>query len=139
MIMRTLIPFACALALGAAGLAAAAPPALFAQSQPGMWELSGLQGAKAPARLCIGDLAQLAQIEHRGRGCKQQAIRSAATSATFTYECSGTDFGRTDIKLVTPRNFQIVSQGIAGGLPFAHTVQARRLGDCQAKAAPSRH
>ena len=137
--MRTLIPFACILAFGAAGLATAAQPALFGQSQPGMWELSGMQGARAPARLCIADLSQLAQIEHRGRGCRQRAIREAPTSATFTYECSGADFGRTDIKLVTPRNFHIVSQGIAGGLPFAHTVQARRVGDCQAKAAPSRH
>ena len=137
--MRTLIPFACAIAFGAAGLAVAAPPELFSKSQPGMWELSGMQGTRAPARLCLADLSQLAQVEHRGRGCKQKAIREAATSATFTYECSGTDFGRTEINFVTPRNFRIVSQGIAGGLPFAHTVQARRLGDCQPKVAPSGH
>ena len=137
--MRTLIPFACVVALGAAGLAVAASPAVFGQSQPGMWELSGMQGSKAPARLCLADLSQLAQVEHRGRGCKQKAIREGATSATFTYECSGSDFGRTEINFVTPRNFKIVSQGIAGGLPFAHTVQARRLGDCQQKPAPSRH
>ena len=137
--MRTLIPFACALALGAAGLAAAATPALFGKSQPGMWELSGMQGTRVPARLCIADLTQLAQIEHRGRGCKQEAIRETATAATFTYQCAPNDYGSSEIKLVTPRNFRIVSQGIAGGLPFAHTVQARRLGDCEAKSAPSRH
>ena len=87
----------------------------------------------------MGDLAQLAQIEHRGRGCKQKAIRETATSATFAYECSGKDFGRSEIKFVTPRNFRIVSQGIAGGLPFAHTVQARRVGDCEQKTQPSAH
>ena len=136
--MRTLIPFAFALAFGA-GLAAAAPPALFAKSQPGLWELSGLQGTKAPARLCIADLSQLAQVEHRGRSCKPKAIRGDSNSATFTYECSAKDFGSTDIDFVTPRSFRIVSQGIAGGLPFAHTVQARRIGDCPTKPAPSRH
>src|SRR5688500_4421249 len=136
--MRTSIPFACALALGAAGLAAAAPPALFAQSQPGMWELSGMQGSKVPARLCLADLSQLAQVEHRGRGCKQKAIRESGTAATFTYECAPNEYGRSELTLVTPRNFRIVSQGIAGGLPLAHTVQARRLGDCQPGSAPSR-
>lgn len=137
--MRTLIPFACAMALGAAGVAIAAPLAVFGKSQPGIWELSGMQGARVPARLCLADLSQLALVEHRGRGCKQKAIRETPASATFTYECSGTDFGRTEINFVTPRNFRIVSQGIAGGLPFAHTVQARRIGDCPAKAVPSGH
>lgn len=137
--MRTLIPTACALAFGAAGLALAAPAALFGESQPGLWELSGMQGTRAPERLCLADLSQLAQIEHRGRGCKPKAIRESATAATFTYECAPNDYGRSEIKLVTPRNFRIVSQGIAGGLPFAHTVQARRVGDCEQKPAPSRH
>jgi hypothetical protein len=136
--MRELFSFVALLALGG-GLATAAPLALFGNSQPGLWELSGMQGSRVPARLCIADLTQLAQIEHRGRSCKRTAIRQAAGSATFTYECAPNEYGRSEIKMVTPRNFKIVSQGIAGGLPFSHTVQARRLGDCQPKSAPSRH
>lgn len=136
--MRVLAISVVALVLGG-GLATAAPLALFGKSQPGMWELSGMQGARAPARLCVADLAQLAQIEHRGRGCKLKPIREDASSVTFTYECSGKDFGRSEVSFVTPRNFKIVSQGIAGGLPFSHTVQARRLGECEPKSAPSRH
>lgn len=136
--MRVSVFSAVALLLGA-GVAAAAPLALFGKSQPGMWELSGMQGARGPARLCVADLAQLAQVEHRGRGCKQKPVRETASSVTFTYECSAKDFGRSDVYFVTPRNFKIVSQGIAGGLPFSHTVQARRLGECQPKPAPSRH
>ena len=136
--MRVLIPFLGAAALGA-GVATAAPLALFGKSQPGMWELSGMQGSRAPARLCVADLALLAQVEHRGRGCKQKPLRESANSATFTYECSAKDFGQSEIRFVTPRNFKIVSQGIAGGLPFSHTVQARRLGDCQPNSAHSRH
>ncbi len=136
--MRMLAISAIALVLGG-GLAAAAPVALFAKSQPGIWELSGMQGARGPERICVADLAQLAQVEHRGRGCKQKPIRETAASVTFTYECSAKDFGRSEVYFVTPRNFKIVSQGIAGGLPFSHTVQARRLGDCEPKSAPSRH
>ena len=136
--MRVVIPFVVALVLGG-GLATAAPLALFGKSQPGMWELSGMQGARVPARQCLVDLAELAQIEHRGHGCKQKPIRETASSITFTYECSVKDFGRSEVYFVTPRNFKIVSQGISGGLPFSHTVQARRLGDCEPESAPSRH
>jgi hypothetical protein len=135
--MRAMLSFSALVALGAAAIAA--PPALFRQSQPGLWEFSGIQGTRAPARLCLRDLAQLAQVEHRGRHCKQQALREGSNFATFSYECSSKDFGRSEISFVTPRNFKIVSQGIAGGLPFAHTVQARRIGDCEAKSAHSRH
>ena len=128
----------CGAALAAAGLAAA-PPAMFGKSQPGLWELDGIEGSRVPTRLCIADLSQLAQVEHRGRGCKQQAIRDTATSATFTYECAPNEFGRTKIDYVTSKNFRIVSQGISGGLPFAHSVQARRVGDCAPKSAPPAH
>ena len=92
-----------------------------------------------PARLCLADLMELARVEHRGRACKQRTLRKSATSVTISYECSGSDFGRSEIDYVTSKNFKIVSQGIAGGLPFAHTVQARRLGDCEPKVAPSAH
>jgi hypothetical protein len=136
--VRPIVLAACGAAL-AAGLAAAAPPAMFGKSQPGLWELSGIQGSRVPARLCIADLTQLALVEHRGRGCKQKAIRDTASSVTFTYECAPNEFGRTKIDYVTSKNFRIVSQGISGGLPFAHNVQARRVGDCAPKSAPSGH
>ena len=136
--IRTITLTVCSIAL-TAGVAVAAAPAVFGKSQPGLWELSGIEGAKVPARLCLVDLAELARVEHRGRACKQRAIRETASSVTFTYECSGSDFGRSQIDYVTSKNFKIVSQGIAGGLPFAHTVQARRLGDCVPKSAPSGH
>ena len=136
---RTVLLIAVASALAAAGAAIAAPPALFSKSQPGMWEMSGMEGTRVPARLCLADLARLAQVEHRARDCKPKAIRQSATSATFTYECAPNEFGRSQIDFVTPRNFRIVTQGIAGGMPFSHTVQVRRVGECQARSAPSRH
>jgi hypothetical protein len=136
-VMRAMLSFSALVALGAAAVAAS--PTLFGQSQPGLWEYSGIEGTKTPQRMCIADLAQLAQVEHRGRGCKVRALRGDAAAATFTYECAPNEFGRSEIKFVTPRNFKIVSQGIAGGMPFAHTVQARRVGDCEAKPTPARH
>jgi hypothetical protein len=136
--IRFIVPAAIA-TIAAAALASAAPPALFGKSQPGLWELSGIEGTKTPMRLCIADLTQLALVEHRGRGCKAKAIRETASSVTFTYECAPNEFGRTEIDYVTSKNFRIVSQGIAGGLPFAHSVQARRVGDCQAKAERASH
>ena len=136
--IRFLVPAAAMAAFGAAALASAAQPAVFGKSQPGLWELSGIEGARTPMRLCVADLTQLALVEHRGRGCKPRAIRETASSVTFTYECAPAEFGRTQIDYVTSKNFRIVSQGIAGGLPFAHSVQARRVGDCPAKT-PSAH
>jgi hypothetical protein len=135
--MRAMLSFSALVALGAAAMAAS--PALFSRSQPGLWELSGMEGVKTPYRVCLADLTQLAQVEHRGRTCKVTSLRDGPAAGTLTYECAPNEFGRSEIKFVTPRNFKIVSQGIAGGLPFAHTVQARRLGDCEAKPAPQRH
>lgn len=133
---RVIVPAAFG-TIAAAALASAAPPALFGKSQPGLWELSGIEGTRTPTRLCIADLTQLALVEHRGRGCKAKAIRETGSSVTFTYECAPNEFGRTQIDYVTSKNFRIVSQGIAGGLPFAHSVQARRVGDCASKTPPA--
>jgi hypothetical protein len=137
--VRPLAILICGTALATAGLAAAAVPLLFDKSEPGLWELSGIEGSKVPVRVCIADLSELARVEHRGRACQQRAIKDTVHSVTITYECAGSDFGRSQIDYVTSKNFRIHSQGIAGGLPFAHKVQARRLGDCEPKSAPSGH
>ena len=122
-----------ALALaGAAGLAAAAGPAVLGKSRPGLWQLEGIEGSKVPKRVCLGDLAELARIQHQGRKCSQRAIRETDSSVTFSYQCSGSDFGQTRLDWVTSQSFRIDTQGISGGLPFGYLVQARRLGDCPA-------
>lgn len=123
------------LALAAFGAVAAAP-SVFGQSRPGLWELSGIEGKKAPVRLCFADLSDLARVEHRGRDCKQAVLRQSGESITYTYNCAATDFGRSEMDSVTTNNIRIDTQGISGGLPFAYTIQARRVGDCEPKAAP---
>ena len=48
------------------------------------------------------------------------------------YTCRGKGYGRTHIRRETSRLVQIDSQGIAGGLPFEFSAEARRVGDCSA-------
>lgn len=137
---RPILPFAIAAGVAAAlAGAAAAAPAVFAKSEAGLWELDGIAGKRAPSRLCLTDLSELAQIEHRGKACKQRVLRDTDAKLSVSYECGGNDFGRSEIEFVTGRNLRIVSQGISGGLPFAHKVQARRVGECAPKAAPQPH
>ena len=62
-----------ALVLGAAEL-----PSALTQAQPGLWEISGAPGAKAPVRQCIGDLAALARFEHRAGNCTAKVLSAIA-------------------------------------------------------------
>ena len=123
----------CALVLGAA-----TKPAALAQVAPGLWEVSGVPGAKAPIRQCVADLLALAQFEHRSENCSRHVIRDVGNSATVEYTCPGGGFGRTEVGVVTPRSLRLDTQGISDGLPFHYVAQARRVGDCPAQTA-SRH
>jgi hypothetical protein len=118
-------------------LTAAQRPAALAQASPGLWEISGVPGAKAPIRQCVADVAALGWFEHRGRGCKSDIIRSNGSSTVLTYECGGSGFGRSEISVITPRNLRIDTQGISDNLPFNYVLQARRVGDCPAKNSPA--
>ena len=48
------------------------------------------------------------------------------------YTCRGKGYGRTQIRRESNRLVQIDSQGIADGLPFSFSAEARRVGDCAA-------
>ena len=114
-------------------------PAAFAQAAPGMWEISGYPGAKAPARECIGNLALLAQYEHRRQNCSSSVVSAHAPSSVIQYSCPGGGFGRTTVTMITPRSLRIETQGIANNLPFNYTLQARRIGDCPSHNSASGH
>lgn len=119
------------------GLAVAAAPAVLGKSRTGLWELDGIEGSKAPKRMCFTDLADLARLQHPARKCTQRAIRETDSSVTFDYQCSGSDFGQTKLDWVTSQSFRIHTQGISGGLPFAYKVQARRIGECPGRQIPT--
>ena len=132
--LATLLLIGAPLVAGIA-LAAGPHPAALAPASPGLWEIDGVPGAKAPARECVGSLETLARFEHRSRACSQRVLTDAGTSAVIEYRCGASEFGRSKLTLITPRSLRIETQGISGSLPFNYTLQARRVGDCQISSA----
>lgn len=133
------------LTMGAVGigtafvLSGAKAPTALAQAAPGVWEVTGVPGAKAPIRQCVGDVMSLAQFEHRKEHCSLHVVRDGATDLIIEYNCPGGGFGRSEIGLVTPRSLRIDTQGISDGLPFHYLAQARRVGECPSSQSAARH
>jgi hypothetical protein len=126
-------------ALAAVAVVAAPRPAAIAQAVPGMWVIEGLPGADSPARECMADLAALAQIEHRGRTCSQKVVSDSPGLTVVEYSCGSGEFGRSEMKLITPRSLRVQTQGISEKLPFNYVLQARRVGDCPATDTAQSH
>jgi hypothetical protein len=120
-------------------LTAAQRPLVFAQTAPGVWEVSGVPGAASPLRQCFADVTVLAQFEHRERLCPHRILNDQADSAVIDYSCGRLGFGHSKIDAITPRSLRIETQGVADNLPFSYVLQARRVGDCPAAATASRH
>jgi hypothetical protein len=125
-------------ALGLAGLIAVAAP-VFALALPdlpalsklerGRWQIADSQGG-ASRSICVGDPADLVQLEHGGISCGQQVLASEASAATVQYTCSGRGFGHTSIRVETSRLARIDTQGLVDGRPFSYRAEARRVGAC---------
>ena len=115
-------------------LTAAQRPAALAGTSAGMWEISGVPGAKAPTRECVSEVLALAQFEHRAKTCTRNVVGDGPSSTVITYECRGGDSGRSKVTVVTPRSLKIETQGISDKLPFSYVLQARRVGDCPERA-----
>ena len=111
-------------------LGAAQRPAMLSRASGGLWEVSGVPGAGKPVRMCIADLAILAQYEHRKAQCTRRVIRETPTFAEIQYSCPGGGFGRTTVGLLTPRSLRVETQGISQNAPFHYVLQARRVGGC---------
>ena len=125
---------------GSLALMGAQPVSPLAQTQPGLWEIDGLPGAKTPIKQCLADVASLVQFEHRGKSCKAKVVSTTGSSTVIEYQCApAVGFGRSEIDVITPRSLRIETQGISEQLPFRYVIQARRVGDCPAQATASRH
>lgn len=96
----------------------------------GDWELRirGDNGAKQ--KICFDGGRQLIQIHHANLTCKNVVLSDSPEQITVHYTCLGQGYGRTSIRKETNRLVQIDSQGIAKGVPFAFTAEARRVGAC---------
>ena len=110
--------------------AATQRPAALSVTSAGLWEVSGVPGAKAPVRQCVSEVIALAHFEHRQKNCPRNVLSDGPSSTVIQYNCTGGDFGRSKVTVVTPRSLKIETQGISDKLPFSYTLQARRVGDC---------
>lgn len=113
--------------------AANAPP-LRALSilQPGRWVLSSRDGDFAARSICLGDPRALLQVRQPETVCTRFVIADDAATSVVHYACPGTGHGRTTVRVETPRLAQIETQGIADNAPFDLSIEARRVGECQA-------
>ena len=127
-----------AIAVPAAALAATVPSAL-GHIAGGLWEVSGAPGSQVPIRQCFADILTLAQFEHRARTCSRTVLSDNGTSTVIDYRCGRSDFGQSQVEVVTPRSLRIATQGISRQLPFNYVIQARRVGDCEKDASSPRH
>ena len=135
--MRRLVILAGA-AVPAAALAAT-PPSALAQVAGGLWEVSGVPGAQAPVRQCFTDVLTFAQFEHRTRNCSRTVLSDKDGSTVINYRCGPSNFGQSEIDVITPRSLRIATQGISDQLPFNYVLQARRVGDCAKSPSSPRH
>jgi len=126
-------------AIAVSAVAPAAQPSALTQVTGGIWEISGAPGNEAPIRQCFADVLTLAQFEHRTRNCSRTVLAAKGTSTVINYSCGPTDFGQSQIDVITPRSLRIATQGISDQLPFNYVLQARRVGDCEKNASPPRH
>lgn len=125
-------------ALLGAGLIGFAVPALGAgrslamldQLDSGRWELRLREPGAPVRRLCIENGRSFIQLRHQADACDKFVVQDGANQVVVQYTCRGRGYGRTQIRRENDRLVQIDSQGIAGGLPFQFSAEARRLGDC---------
>ena len=101
--------------------------------EPGLWQVR--EDGQASRKMCVADPSTLVQLRHANMPCSRLVIANQPGAATVHYSCPGAGWGRTTLKVVTPRAVTIDTQGIADNAPFAFTADARRVGDCAARSA----
>jgi len=103
------------------------------QLEVGLWQLD-VQG-RAPKLMCVTDPTALVQIEHAQPGCSRFTIANEPRSSTVHYSCQRAGWGRTTVRVDTPRAAAIRTQGISHNAPFDYLVEAHRVGSCGAQSA----
>ena len=96
----------------------------------GQWELRFRDGAPA-RRVCVRSGLELIQLQHSESGCSRFVVEDGDKAVTVQYTCRGNGYGRTSVRRENSSLVQIDSQGIAGGLPFQFSAEARRVGACR--------
>jgi hypothetical protein len=96
----------------------------------GEWEVRFRDGSGSK-RLCLKSGRELIQLRHTQPNCARFVVDDEADLVTVQYTCKGSGYGRTSIRRESARLAQLDSQGIAEGLPFQFTAEARRVGPCR--------
>lgn len=104
--------------------------AMLDRFEPGEWELRERQGDGPRTRLCIDSGRQLIQVRHQNETCRSVVVEDTATIVTVSYTCPRNGYGRTRLRFENPRLAQLDTRGIAQGLPFEFSAEARRIGSC---------
>jgi hypothetical protein len=104
--------------------------AMLDQLMTGRWELRIRDEAGRSEQFCLQDARRFIQLRHPGRTCEQLIVADEPNEVTVQYTCKGQGYGRTSIRRESASLIQIDSQGISGGLPFAFSAEARRVGQC---------
>lgn len=121
------------------GLAFAAPasaPALtaLARVERGQWQIKTVGSDAAPRSLCIADPRKLIHYGHDLSQCQRFVVTNETDTAAVSFTCHASH-GQTTVKVATPHSFNLDTQGIINGAPFEDSYEARRTGDCGARAA----
>jgi hypothetical protein len=104
--------------------------AMLDRLESGRWEIRLREPGNPSERICVANGRRLIQLRHPDAACERFVIQDAANDVVVQYTCRGKGYGRTHIRRETGRLVQIDSQGIAEGLPFEFSAEARRVGDC---------
>ncbi|MFN4038817.1 MAG: hypothetical protein ACK4IB_05730 [Erythrobacter sp.] len=103
--------------------------AMLGRLTKGEWTVKHRDGSP-DRKICVRSGQELVQLRHPESGCSQFVIEDAEAKVTVQYTCPNNGFGRTSIRRETGSLVQLESQGIAGGLPFQFTGEARHTGRC---------
>lgn len=98
----------------------------------GQWEVRARDKVGQRNVMCIDNGRDLIQIRHAGATCRSFVVEDGPGAVTVQYTCPGNGYGRTHIRYENARLAQVETQGIAGGLPFDFSAEARKVGDCAA-------
>ena len=104
--------------------------ALLDRLQSGQWEMRDRDSTGGRSRLCIASGRELIRLRHMHDACKSFTIEDTAEAVTVQYTCPGHGFGRTRVRFENAQLAQIETQGVAQGLPFDTSTEARRVGTC---------
>lgn len=125
------LPYVLLLLLATAGTAKpVGDMAMLDSLDRGMWQLRPMVGSVPMAKICLGKLESLTQIQHSGLACDQYVVRSSANSVTVSYTCKGHGQGLTTIRKESSRIIHIQSQGIHNNAPFSFSAEGRKIGPC---------